>query len=163
MSIPNDVIGQLEHDHLVIERMVEELREDIQSALRGECDPVELLDNFVEFLSAADEELFEHFDREEQVVFPFLLENVPDAAESIRRLEYAHDRMCGAVSRMQRMVSEGDQQTFLENFDGLVALFARFDANFGRHSREEIALFHTLGQQLTSSQLATLQQMLAEI
>ena len=163
MSRPDDVIGQLEHDHLFIERMVEELRDGIQGALRGDCDPADLLDTFIEFLDAADEELFEHFDREEQVVFPFLLENVPDAAESIRRLEYAHDRMCGATSRMQRIVNQGDPQAFLENFDTLVALFARFDANFGRHSREEIAIFHTLGNQLTRAQLETLQQMLAEI
>lgn len=163
MSKPDGIIGQLEHDHLVLERMVEDLRDEIQSALRGECEPAEVLETFIEFLSAADEELFEHFDREEQVVFPFLVENVPDAAESIRRLEYAHDRMCGAVSRLQRVVIEGDQQTFLENFDAIVALFARFDANFGRHTREEIALFRTLGEQLSSEQLVTLQEMLAEI
>lgn len=163
MSQNPDIIGQLEHDHLVVERMVDDLREGIQSALRGECDPLDLFDSFVEFLSAADEELFEHFDREEQVVFPFLLENVPESAESIRRLEYAHDRMCGAMGRMQRIVDAGGDQNFLENFEAMIALFTRFDANFGRHSREEIALFHTLGQQLTNSQLATLQHMLAEI
>lgn len=163
MSDPANVLDQLEHDHLIVERVVDDLREGIQAALRGEVDALDLRDSFREFLSLADEELYEHFDREEQVVFPFLLANVPDAAESIRRLEYAHDRMCGAMSRMARIVTDLDDGDFLENFDGLVALFARFDANFGRHSREEIALFHTLGEQLDAEELATLKKLLAEI
>lgn len=163
MAESSNVLDQLEHDHLIVEKMVDDLREGIQAVLRGESDPLELRDTFSEFLSIADEELYEHFDREEQVVFPFLLANVPDAAESIRRLEYAHDRMCGAMSRMQRIVSELDDGDYTENFDALVALFARFDANFGRHSREEIALFHTLGEQLDADELATLKKLLAEI
>lgn len=163
MANTGTVIDQLEHDHILVEKIVDDLREAIQSALRGECEIVELRDNFSEFVSVADEELFEHFDREEQVVFPFLIENVPGAEDSIRRLENAHDRMCGAMSRMQRLLDEDGDERFAENFDTMVALFTRFDANFVRHSREELALFRTLGQQLAPDQLATLKNMLAEI
>lgn len=163
MAKTTTVIDQLEHDHLVVEKIVGDLREAIQSALRGECEVLELRDTFSEFISVADDELFEHFDREEQVVFPFLIEKVPGAADSIRRLENAHDRMCGAMSRMQRIIDESDDEAFTEGFDTLVALFTRFDANFVRHSREELALFHTLGEQLNPEQLETLKAMLAEI
>lgn len=163
MARTNTVIDQLEHDHLIVEKIVSDLREAIQSALRGERDPLELRDTFSEFLSVADEELFEHFDREEQVVFPFLTETIPNAADSIQRLENAHDRMCGAMVRMQRILDEDGDTHFLESFDALVALFTRFDANFGRHSREELNLFRTLGEQLTPEQLATLKDLLAEI
>lgn len=163
MARETNIIEQLEHDHHIVERIVDDLREAIQNALRGELEVLELRDTFSEFVSVADEELFEHFDREEQVVFPFLIENVPDAQDSIRRLENAHDRMCGAMIRMQRIIEEPDDALFTENFDSLVALFTRFDANFGRHSREELALFHKLGEQLGPEELETLKAMLAEL
>lgn len=157
-----EVIGQLEHDHLIVERMVDDLREGVQSVLRGEREAVDLKDEFIEFLELAEEELYEHFDREEQVVFPFLAEQLPESQSSIERLSHAHDRMCGAMSRMQRLV-ELDDDEFSAQFDALVALFARFDANFGRHSREEIGLFQALGQRLQPADLERLQQMLREI
>lgn len=163
MARTNTVIDQLEHDHLIVEKIVADLREAIQSALRGEREPIELRDTFAEFLSVADEELFEHFDREEQVVFPYLTDTIPNAADAILRLENAHDRMCGAMIRMQRIVDEADDERFTEGFDALVALFTRFDANFVRHSKEELNLFRTLGEQLTDAQLATLKDLLAEI
>ena len=162
MNESPSVIDQLEHDHLTLTRLVEDLRVAIQDVLRGDREALDVRDELGEFLSVAEEELYEHFDREEQVLFPYITEVNPEAEAAIAKLEHAHDRMCGAMSRMARIV-EQDDEGFASSFDALVALFARFDANFGRHAKEEVALFRSLGSRLEPAELERLRELLAQI
>lgn len=158
----DDPVARLEHDHIHLNRLVDDLRESTQAALRGECEALDLRGNLEEFIRVATDELFEHFDREETVLFPFLVENFPDIETTVSRLEAGHDRMCGLLSRMERM-ADADDDTFVADFDALIALFARFDANYVQHSREERALLRDLGLRLDVAQRKRVSALLREL
>jgi iron-sulfur cluster repair protein YtfE (RIC family) len=151
MSHDFDPVQRLEHDHVHIGRLVTELRESIQEVLRGERSAVELRDTLDEFLALAQEEIFAHFEREETGVFPLLAEHLPDTRAVIAELELAHDRMCGVVSRMQHLVRGGDA-ALTSQFEAFVGLFARFDANFVKHARDEWELLRNVAERLGPEQ-----------
>jgi hypothetical protein len=80
---------------------------------------------------------------------------MPDCRESVAELELAHDRMCGVVSRMSHMLGQGDE-ALTQNFDAFVVMFARFDANFVKHAREEWELLQRASTGLSEADRRTL-------
>lgn len=162
MTTRKNIVTQLEHEHEHVEKIIDDMRTAIAEVLRDERAPVDLRNTFDEFSAIADDELYEHFDREEQVLFPFLLKNFPDAKDTIRRLENGHDRMCGALSRMQRLLSQ-DEAAIENDFDTIAMLFARFDTNFMQHVEDERELLSAMSKRLEPAELKTLAQMLSEI
>jgi iron-sulfur cluster repair protein YtfE (RIC family) len=157
-----DPVEQLEHEHLHLNRVVESLREAFAEALRGERDLVDLRETLEEFLELAGEELYAHFDREESGLFPYLREILPDTAPTLDGLSVAHDRICGIVSRLEHHVRQGDD-AFAAAFDAVTALFARFDANYARHARDEQGLIRSLAGRLDQQQRRDVARLLAEL
>jgi iron-sulfur cluster repair protein YtfE (RIC family) len=127
--------------------MVEAVNDAVQAALRGERTPQEIQSEVIEFLTVAEDEIYEHFDREEQGLFPFVIKTMPDSEKRVRDLEMAHDRMCGVLSRMHRIADQAGE-AFANDFDAFVAIFARFEANYSKHSKDEWHLLNELGQQV---------------
>lgn len=158
-----DPIEQLHHDHLHLNRLVDDVRVQLNDCLRDEGNSEELFGTVEEFLAAASEELFEHFDAEESGLFPYVLERLPATKAKIRSLENGHDKICGTLTRMERFVSHGDPKAFAEEFDTFVALFARFDANYSKHALEEQAMLTSLMTQLGAVERAEIARLLAEI
>ena len=158
-----DRFEQLHHDHLHLNRLVEDLRASLQACLRDEGDAEELFGTVEEFVAAASDELYEHFDAEESGLFPYVLERLPETKAMIRSLESGHDRICGTLARLERFVAHGDAGRFATEFDGFVALFARFDANFSKHAIEEEAMLNSLSERLDPGARKELARLLAEI
>lgn len=157
-----DPLQKLEHDHTHLNRMVASLREAIQECLRGEREPADLADDFEAFLALVQEELFEHFEQEEQILFPWVAELLPDTQPMLQSLEASHDKICGVASRMEYLVGQG-AETIEASFEQLIALFARFDANFLKHSREEGDLLRALHGRLDPAQRAHLRSLLEQL
>ena len=162
MNPAPDPLAQLEHDHQHLNRVVASIRESIADALRGDHDLVTLRDEFAEFIELVREELYSHFDREETGLFPYIGEILPDLRPNLDSLSVAHDRICGVAARLERAVDQ-DQAAFEAGFDGVVALFARFDANYARHARDEQELIRSLAGRLTLEQRRAVAQHLADI
>lgn len=158
-----DRFEQLQHDHLHLNRLVEDLRASLQACLRDEGDAEELFGTVEEFLAAASDELFEHFDAEESGLFPFVVERLPKTSGLIRSLENGHDKICGTLTRLERFVAHGDPARFAGEFDSFVALFARFDANYAKHAKEEEAMLKLVGERLDPDARDELARLLAEI
>ena len=158
----DDAVTKLEHDHVHLTRLVDGLRESTQACLRGEAEPLELKADIDEFLRVAQDELFEHFDVEETGLFPYLVDQFPDIEGTVRALEAGHDRICGILSRMEHSLARPEEE-IVADFDGLIALFARFDANFVRHAREEAGLLRALQTRLNEEQRRTVARLLSEI
>ena len=95
-------------------------------------------------------------------LFPFIADAFDDQAEVVEKLERAHDRMCGVLLRLERIVDQ-PPAVFTEQLDAAVALFARFDANFVQHARDERNLLTSLSERLTAEQRKTIDRMLAEL
>jgi hypothetical protein len=155
MSHELDPVQKLEHDHHHLTRLVDDLRGGIQEVLRGDRQAAELREPLDSFMELAQEELFAHFEYEEVTLFPFLIEKMPDCRASVAELELAHDRMCGVVSRMSHMLGQGDE-ALTQNFDAFVVMFARFDANFVKHARDEWELLQLASSGLSEADRRTL-------
>lgn len=135
-----DSVDKLEHDHMHLSRLVDGMRESLREAIRGEKDGEALRSDLEEFLELVQEELFEHFGKEEEGLFPWLIERLPDTRDRVASLEQGHDRICGVASRLQHIASV-EAADLADHLDTLVTLFARFDAYFTKHARDEWELF----------------------
>lgn len=163
MTVKNDKpLLKLEHDHLHLSRVVADVRCNLQATVRGERSAEALHELLLIFLEISYEDLFEHFNREEEALFPWIVEQVPEMSATIDRLENAHDRMCGVILRMQQLISQGPA-AITEHLDKFLALFGRFDAYFIQHAEDERALLDKLREILSDAQRATIAELLAQI
>lgn len=145
MKAPDPLLA-LEHDHVHLSRLVADLRATFD---RGDVDHDELAAT----LAALRDDLFEHFGREEEALFPYLMEALPDLRSSIARLEDAHDRICGAVSRLHSVAAKGSS-ALREQHALAEQLFRRFDSDYVEHARHESELLRSLAARLTEEQRA---------
>jgi hypothetical protein len=143
-------LHSLEHDHTTLSKAVAELRAEAAAERPGFPD-----DEFIGKLQKLAEELFEHFAREEEGLFPFILEVLPDQAESIAQMQAAHDRICGAASRIAQL---GDRP----NAPLALSLFRRFDAEYTGHAQREAEFLRSLWTRLTEAQRTQLAEVLHE-
>ncbi|MBL8719345.1 MAG: hemerythrin domain-containing protein [Myxococcales bacterium] len=142
-----DPIVSLEHDHVHLSKLVAEVRR----LLVGEpVDPEQLQGA----LTALRDDLFDHFGREEESLFPYLRSVLPELAPSLAELESAHDKICGGVTRMLAALHGGGPRP--------AAVFARFDAEYGDHARRESELLRGLDARLDPAQRAAVAAMLRE-
>lgn len=148
MDAPDPLLA-LEHDHVHLSRLVAELRSLVRALGEGEPRP-ELRDDIVAVLSSIRDDLFDHFAREEEILFPYLEQALPELRESLARLEGAHDRICGGVSRLIALAEKGEA---LWQASALVGqLFERFDREYGEHARGESELLRGLAARLDDAQ-----------
>ena len=151
-------IFRLEHDHTHLSRVVTELRQAARMIERGESDAA-AREEFVSVLVALSDELFDHFAREEEGLFPYLAEQFPDMRDALRDFERAHDRICGAASRITAAASKGPD-AIAQQVPWITSLFARFDAHYAEHARRESELLRTLHARLSDEQRAALSTIL---
>ena len=103
----------------------------------------------VDLLSVLSEDVFAHFAREEEVLFPFVLSAVPELSGDVMSLTLAHDGVCGALSRLGRLVqAEG----YASQFPLVAAMADRFADTYAEHARQERALLSSLAARLTPEQ-----------
>lgn len=155
-AVSHDPVRALEHDHAHLSKLVADLR----SMLRA-LDP-DASHDIAGTLVALRDDLFEHFAREEEALFPWLASALPDLQPSIAKLEGAHDRICGALSRLVSLVSKGPeamrvQQALIEH------LFERFDAEYVDHARGESELLRGLASRLDERQRAHVRDLMRDV
>jgi len=141
-----DPVRQLTHDHADINRRVLELGELVRSG--GGAD-------IAAPLRELSEQLFFHFAREEEGLFPFVADAVPACADQVRTMETAHDTICGSLARMVHLANAGGDR------DAIAQLFQRFESAYADHASAETALFASLDQTLDSEQRARLAALVA--
>jgi iron-sulfur cluster repair protein YtfE (RIC family) len=105
--------------------------------------------------TALREELLEHFANEEEALFPFVREFLPEHAAAVDRLEAAHDGICGSIVRLAHLVARGWTVTR----DAFV-VFERFEEAYLAHSAEETELFETLKRAVDAAQQGSLSERL---
>src|SRR5882724_11397814 len=93
-----DPVQDLAHDHADINRRVLALGATIRTLRRDDSDGMARA--LVTRLDELREQLFLHFAREEEGLFPFVAETVPDLAEQVLAMALAHDAICGGLARM---------------------------------------------------------------
>jgi hypothetical protein len=138
-----DALDGLSHDHEDLNRQVLELGAAIK---RAEL-PADARARF----ETLREQLFQHFATEEEGLFPFVVDQFPDLADSIRAMETAHDTICGALARLCHVVATGA--------GNLQPLYDRFAVTYAAHAKVEAELLSGLRGRVDPDQrlaLATL-------
>lgn len=143
-----DPVQDLVHDHADINRRVMALGAAIRALHRNDGNGMALA--LVGRMDELRELVFLHFAREEEGLFPFVAEAVPDLAEQVQAMAMAHDAICGGLARMCHLASANADVMVIE------ALFARFEATYARHAETEAALLRELSGRLDPAQRAEL-------
>lgn len=144
-------VGALEHSH---ERLNEFTRE-IGRLLRTERSrhSVKVRQALRSLTIELRQELLEHFANEEEGLFPFVREQVAAQAETVNRLEAAHDTICGAILRLAHLLAR--ERASVKD---ALTVYRRFEDAYAEHSRDEAELLEWLGHVLSPAQ----RQVLAE-
>ena len=133
-----DPIGQLVHDHGELNRRVIALGVQMQKQVDVDALLIPLRD--------LREQLFLHFAREEEGLFPFVIEHVAGLADQIHEMEIAHDTICGALARMVHLAQTNSALAIL------APLFERFETAYATHAQMEGELLRQLATQLDADQ-----------
>ena len=146
-----DPIQELVHDHGDINRRVLALGSAIRALDRNDGNGMALA--LVAQLGELRELLFLHFAREEEGLFPFVAEVVPELADQAQAIALAHDVICGGLARMYHLASANADLTVI------LAVFARFEAAYASHSQTEAELLQELAARLDPAQRARLAEL----
>ncbi len=148
-------IERLDHDHVPLGELVGSLRSSIDAVARGARGAGDVYVEVNEAVAQLRDDLLEHFGREEEGFFPFLLEALPDVSERLLGLSAAHDALCGSIARLTHLASRGPG-AFIEQFRQVEALFERFESAYIDHARDERAFLREVDGRLDEGQRAAL-------
>lgn len=149
MSMP-DPVASLVHDHLAINQLLMDLGKVMGavrqgSPLAGGGAPA--------LLHELRELLFLHFAREEEGLFPFVVEALPELSWQVQSMAAAHDGICGGLSRLIHMLATGvDTATVL-------TVFERFERAYGEHARAEAQLLQAVDRGASPAQREALAEL----
>ncbi|MCA9689689.1 MAG: hemerythrin domain-containing protein [Nannocystaceae bacterium] len=152
-----DLLDQLEHDHAPLTASLEELAEHVRAVQQEGRTPADVHGGFSETVEEFRDDLLEHFGREEECLFPFLVEALPELADEIAALEAGHDQICGGVVRLAHL-ADRDPRAFTGVWVQVLHTFERFDAAYREHARVERALLQRAVRSLNSEQRAALRR-----
>ncbi len=148
-----DPVEALAHDHGDLNRRVLALGARIrtmQSTGSGS-------DRLAAELEELRDVLFLHFAREEEALFPFVAEGVPDLREQVDMMAVAHDTICGGLARMLHLAATGAA------IAAIAAMFDRFENIYAAHAHAESELLDQLEARLDAKQRAQLFELVAGI
>jgi iron-sulfur cluster repair protein YtfE (RIC family) len=146
-----DPVQDLVHDHADINRRVLALGTTIRALDRDDCSGMALA--LVTRLGELRELLFLHFAREEEGLFPFVSEAVPELTEQVHAMALAHDAICGGLARMYHLAAANTDVATI------AAVFARFEATYASHAEVEAELLRRLNERLDPGQRARLAEL----
>jgi hypothetical protein len=153
-------LSLLEHDHAQLTRLIAALHAEVVT-LKEAGSPFEpMADDLVQALVALGEELFEHFAREEEGLFPFVVERVPDLAPDVAALVEGHDRICGAASRLLALRGRSPTPATI---DLAASLFQRLVEAYAEHSGRELALLSALAPRLDAAAREEIAPLIADV
>lgn len=147
----SDPLTVFVHDHGHLAVLVVELREALERARLGHRTPAAAHADVAERLERLREDLFLHFAREEEALFPYVLAKLPQFHGTVAGILAAHDGICGALSRMTHLARRGSGE-LAGQLPAILALFARFESAYGRHAGEEASLLRSLGDRLSAGE-----------
>lgn len=131
-----DPVHDLVHHH-------EDLNRDVKAlAARIAASSPEDTRALVRPLEELRDSLFAHFAREEEGLFPFVEEVVPERAPQVHEMLVAHDAICGTLARMLYLARSGADQVHI------ATLHERFEQAYASHARVEATLLSGLDARL---------------
>jgi iron-sulfur cluster repair protein YtfE (RIC family) len=146
-----DPIQTFEHDRIRCSELVRTVSDRVRTSRRRAPSGKQLV-NRIERLR---DELFAHFAREEEGLFPFIVAQLPKARQTVDRLIAAHDAICEGLSQLLLLASQAGSATDPASID---AVLVRFNALYEEHANTEMGLLREIDEQLDKTQRVRLRQ-----
>ena len=151
----DDPLEAFEHDHRALNEQVLGLGRLLAELERGDLPTVTAA--LAESLVALRDDLFLHFAREEEGLFPYLAELTAEFEPAVTELISMHDEICGALARLVHVIQDEPR------LDALLPLLDRFEMAYARHAQAELRLLESAAARLTGTQLTDLAAKVAGI
>ena len=151
----SDPLEAFDHDHRELNQQVLGLGPLLVQLERG--DLAGGTATLAERLVSLRDDLFLHFAREEEGLFPYLAKVAPDLEPRVIELVSMHDEICGALARMIHVAGNEPR------LDTMLPLFDRFEIAYARHAQAEHRLLEESAARLTGAQRSDLAAMVAGI
>lgn len=139
-----DPIDDLTHDHADINRRVLAIGMALRALDRDGGDG--LARALLKHVGELRELVFLHFAREEEGLFPFVADAVPDLVASVQDMSVAHDAICGALARVYHLAEAS------AGISAITAVFTRFEAAYASHAETEAEFLRKLAASLAPAQ-----------
>ncbi|HEY5958939.1 MAG TPA: hemerythrin domain-containing protein [Polyangiaceae bacterium] len=147
-----DAVRMLVHDHEVLTSQVEHVSALIYGLVGKEFSPEPLRDELVQQIESLKDQLLEHFGFEEEAAFPYLLSAMPEAAERLRSLAQAHDRIARCLVEVAELALLTTRATLGPQTGAIAAAFERFVNHYRMHVREESDVLASMAEGLSIEQ-----------
>jgi hypothetical protein len=147
-------VAELEHDHVRFSQSIDRMKTLLRS--RGDDDA----NDDSELLRLVDglrDDLFAHFAKEEEGLFPFLSRVLPDLRPEIDRLLLGHDIVCGSLVRLAHSLAASKSPILMPGF------FDRFERAYQDHARLEVALLRGVGGRLGPDERRELAELIIDL
>jgi hypothetical protein len=142
--VNDDVVFDLEHDHVGLTQLIAELRGLLVSIERGGASVEAMHGRIHDLALELRDELLEHFGDEEEGVFPYLAELRPELVPELEKLSVGHDALCGTAARIAGLAERGHAE-FAQALPLVTSLFGRLDTAYEDHARVELAFLRRAG------------------
>jgi iron-sulfur cluster repair protein YtfE (RIC family) len=150
----SDLLEWAEHEHAHLDRLFHDLRETFAQVAEGDVGDehaAELIDQAVDDLRGALDDMLEHFNEEEEVFFVAIEGRFPELGDQITQLVHTHESICRRVKRMTHQLSRplpqvrADVRSLSVQLDELVGTLEE-------HNDEEQKIFAAALKNLTSDE-----------
>lgn len=141
-------LRHLAHDHADLNARVVRIAEQLRKSKAAQ-------DDLAASLNELREHLFLHFAREEEGLFPFVADAVPDLADRVNAMATAHDTICGALARMCYLAARKTSSR------SMMPVFKRFEATYAEHAKVEREVLRELEKRLDAAQRRQLSELVA--
>lgn len=139
----SDVLDAVEHEHAHLRRLFDDIAETFR-AIRDEQDDEpskkEAVEMATDNLEMALDEMLEHFDEEEEVLFVAIENRYPDVRDEIGELVDAHERICERTRWLQQRMRAEKESVFKE-LDEILEVVDEVKELLTQHTQDEQQLF----------------------
>ena len=150
----SDLLEWAHHEHEHLTRLFDDLRATFNQIAVGDLEGLrreEALDQGVEDLEAALEDMLEHFNEEEEVYFQVIETRFPEFAPKIEALTATHEKICARTQRLQRHLAQRRDEIH-EMSAELIALINEVTLELERHNEQEQEVFVQALQRLPENE-----------
>nr|HEX4312502.1 hemerythrin domain-containing protein [Kofleriaceae bacterium] len=140
----SDPIQDLTHDHADINRRVLAVGTAVRALDRDGGNGMARA--LVKRVGELRELMFLHFAREEEGLFPFVSDAVPELAVQVHAMAVVHDAICGALARVYHLAESNAE------IAAITAVFTRFEAAYASHAENEAEILAKLASCLDPEQ-----------
>jgi iron-sulfur cluster repair protein YtfE (RIC family) len=151
-SMLSDPVQAFEHDHVRCSTLVRALGERMEMLRRKPFSRRQL----ISLIEQLRDELFLHFAREEEALFPLIVHQLPHARKTVDRLIATHDAICGTLSRLLLLASQPGSDASFASFEKLLK---RFNTFYAEHATTEVTLLREVDEHLDARQREELREL----